>query len=588
MSQVQDIRLQSLADTSANWEANNPILLKNEVGYDLDTGAYKIGDGVSAWNDLAYANVSGVGLIKDLTGETILEPGMEEAIVAEEGALIIGDTRERTFQTDEEGNLTDYPMSGNLATAPYSIAMGRITEAKGYYSTASGSRTKAYGHYSFAAGNGTQALASNSIAMGNGSIANNSEAIAIGQAPKALGNQSVAIGSYPEAIGNQAVALGCTTKAYGQYSTAFGYKSETGEVETTKGKWAIAGGNVSIAKGEGAIALGGHTVAEGAYSVAMNTNTQTNAANQFAIGQFNAPDETQIFMVGNGGSATSRKNAFSVGFNGDIQAEGDIYSKGSKVALSQEVAALSTSIPVRRNGSGVIIGDLNNVTVDENGKITAGNRVSSGLGIAIGSLNDSGTYSTSIGYKNKAENYGIAVGVENTATGNGAVALGRSNTASGGQSAALGYLTQAKGIQSLALGNRCVTNENAQYSIAAGLQCQVYGARSFSMGGSVIVKGTESFGFGSNILINETASQQIAVGKFNAADDGKIFIVGNGTNNNNRSNAFSVDWAGNANCAGAITSRATTDDDDDLVLVTKGYVKELINNMINASNEATE
>lgn len=36
------------------WAAKNPILRAAEPGYELDTGKLKIGDGVSAWNDLAY------------------------------------------------------------------------------------------------------------------------------------------------------------------------------------------------------------------------------------------------------------------------------------------------------------------------------------------------------------------------------------------------------------------------------------------------------------------------------------------------------------------------------------------------------
>ena len=54
------IRFQQKRDTAANWalDANNPILLSGEFGYETDTGKLKIGDGETAWNDLAY-QVSG-------------------------------------------------------------------------------------------------------------------------------------------------------------------------------------------------------------------------------------------------------------------------------------------------------------------------------------------------------------------------------------------------------------------------------------------------------------------------------------------------------------------------------------------------
>lgn len=47
-------RIQQRRDTAARWTQFNPILLEGEVGYELDTDQYKVGDGVKAWNDLPY------------------------------------------------------------------------------------------------------------------------------------------------------------------------------------------------------------------------------------------------------------------------------------------------------------------------------------------------------------------------------------------------------------------------------------------------------------------------------------------------------------------------------------------------------
>ena len=41
-------------DAAANWTAADPILGSGEPGYETDTGAMKIGDGVTSWNTLAY------------------------------------------------------------------------------------------------------------------------------------------------------------------------------------------------------------------------------------------------------------------------------------------------------------------------------------------------------------------------------------------------------------------------------------------------------------------------------------------------------------------------------------------------------
>lgn len=42
-------------DTKQNWETKNPVLLKGEIGVEIDTGNLKIGDGVSKWTLLIYS-----------------------------------------------------------------------------------------------------------------------------------------------------------------------------------------------------------------------------------------------------------------------------------------------------------------------------------------------------------------------------------------------------------------------------------------------------------------------------------------------------------------------------------------------------
>lgn len=41
--------------TSALWTSNNPTMTNAQFGIESDTGKSKIGDGVTAWNDLEYA-----------------------------------------------------------------------------------------------------------------------------------------------------------------------------------------------------------------------------------------------------------------------------------------------------------------------------------------------------------------------------------------------------------------------------------------------------------------------------------------------------------------------------------------------------
>lgn len=49
-------RIQLKNDTAANWTSNNPVLLKGELGLEIDTLKFKFGDGVSTWSNLSYAS----------------------------------------------------------------------------------------------------------------------------------------------------------------------------------------------------------------------------------------------------------------------------------------------------------------------------------------------------------------------------------------------------------------------------------------------------------------------------------------------------------------------------------------------------
>lgn len=50
---IQQIKLRR--DTAANWTSANPTLAEGELGYETDTGRFKIGNGSTAWNSRSYA-----------------------------------------------------------------------------------------------------------------------------------------------------------------------------------------------------------------------------------------------------------------------------------------------------------------------------------------------------------------------------------------------------------------------------------------------------------------------------------------------------------------------------------------------------
>lgn len=92
-------RLQYPMHTAAALTATNPLLLKGEVVYESDTLKRKLGDGITAWNDLPYesANGSSGGAVEQVTvnpGQALqnvnyglTEKGQIAPIIIEIGAI---------------------------------------------------------------------------------------------------------------------------------------------------------------------------------------------------------------------------------------------------------------------------------------------------------------------------------------------------------------------------------------------------------------------------------------------------------------------------------------------------------------------
>lgn len=56
-------QIQLRRGTSAEWTSADPVLAEGELGINLDSGLYKVGDGSSAWSALSYAAGTGDGYL---------------------------------------------------------------------------------------------------------------------------------------------------------------------------------------------------------------------------------------------------------------------------------------------------------------------------------------------------------------------------------------------------------------------------------------------------------------------------------------------------------------------------------------------
>ena len=51
---VRNMRILTRRDDALEWTEANPVLLKGEMGYEMDAAGLKFGDGVTRWRELPY------------------------------------------------------------------------------------------------------------------------------------------------------------------------------------------------------------------------------------------------------------------------------------------------------------------------------------------------------------------------------------------------------------------------------------------------------------------------------------------------------------------------------------------------------
>ena len=61
-------KIQFRRDLAANWNTIAPVLSAAEIGYETDTGNFKIGDGSTNWLLLEYAKSGATTSYSELTG----------------------------------------------------------------------------------------------------------------------------------------------------------------------------------------------------------------------------------------------------------------------------------------------------------------------------------------------------------------------------------------------------------------------------------------------------------------------------------------------------------------------------------------
>jgi hypothetical protein len=249
------------------------------------------------------------------------------------------------------------------------------------------------------------------------------------------------------------------------------------------------------ASGTNSFASGNTVSASGTHSGAFGLGTTAQGYNQFVVGQFNAPLGTSEV------NTNSDDPLFIVG-NG--------FNNGAR----------SNAFVVERDGDTRIAGSL-----------TAG----------VGALNQGGV---------------VAIGPAARALGADAVAIGRNARGTGPDDVALGTNAFAFAGGATALGAGARATHPGAVALGPGTFTVADNALTFGPGTLADARGSVALGEG----LDAETRNQFVVGRFNMPTgdpgserpDDDLFIVGNGTDNANRSNAVAVKRNGDVNVAGKL------------------------------------
>ena len=230
----------------------------------------------------------------------------------------------------------------------------------------------------------------------------------------------------------------------------------------------------------------------------------------------------------------------------------------------------TTSPNIASEASSVAIGGGNQsiasgaVTIGTNNVASAQNAVAIGSKLAGADPNTaSAPAATALGLSCEASGYGsVAVGYNTTASNTGSFSAGYQTTSSGQASIATGYTSTASGTASAAIGQEVTAS--ATGSVAVGRSTTASAAQAFAAGRNTKAEAAAStaLGYGTDA----TGARSLVAGAYNEPDANEIdtthgsgarkylMIIGNGTADDARSNAATLDWNGNLVLAGGLSA----------------------------------
>ena len=526
-------------------------------------------------------------------------------------------------QSHAEGN-------GTTARGERSHSEGNGTTALGFASHSEGDGTTALGFVSHAEGQNTTAEGNYSHTEGSGTTTKNYYGHAEGVNTSAIGYASHAEGGDTTAgqrvitdggvqeYGWYAHAEGYNTFAKNDYSHAEGYQTQVlNRGSHTEGYFAIIDENVNegshaegyqthIYSGIGMHAEGYYTKAYGDYSTSGN---HVEGCQSEVYGDYGSHAEgyhTKAYGDSSHAEGRYTQTGTSSGSSSDAwaaHAEGASTQAISDASHAEGNNTVAVNMNAHAEGLRTIASGYSSHTEGAYTQTTANySHAEGGWTQANGEMSHSeGCYSIAVGQGSHSEGgyYNGTNGMEKTtAVGQFSHAEGQGSKSIGVASHSEGYATQANADYSHAEGNGCYatgigshaenkSNAYAQYCHSEGYNTTVTQNYGHSEGQGTGAHGLAGHSEGTGTTV--TRRSQHVEGEYNIGDTyipegydsntapqqrGQYaHIVGNGTDNDHRSNAYTLDWDGNGVYAGKLTVGAAPTNNMDVA--TKQYVDNL-------------
>lgn len=343
-----------------------------------------------------------------------------------------------------------------------------------------------------------------------------------------------AFGSGTSANGAYSHAEGCIVKADGKYAHAEGVDTAAVYASHAEGRESKALGQTSHAEGWKTEAIGNYSHTEGHNTKATKDNAHAEGWNTTASGESSHAEGNETEASGTRSHAEGYGSKATANFT---------HAEGKKTTASGESA--------HAEGDGTA--SSARATHTEGVNTTASAQMAHAEGYNTKATAEmahaEGANTTASGKRSHAE-------------GNGTTASGERSHAEGDGTTASGAYSHSEGLSSNASGNKSHAEGDASSAIGDGSHSEgvittAKGGGSHSEGYRTNAKGDYSHAEGYGTISNGTA--QHVQGKYNVEDtQGKYaFIVGNGTGENTRSNAFAVRWDGSIEVEGDIVGNVT-------------------------------